>query len=110
MSEQRPVEPVQPAQPDQSLMPAPTEPFGPATAPPPGWMPPPPPAPVPMWNRIAAYLVLIAVIAAAAGAGIGWSLARATNPQTAQSNTPQSPIVAATPNTGSTNGNTTADA
>jgi len=73
-------------------------------------MPPPPPAPVPLWNRIAAYIVLIAVVAAAAGAGIGWSLARATNPQTAQSNTPQSPIVAATPNTGSVPGNTTADA
>jgi S1-C subfamily serine protease len=62
-----------------------------------------------MWNRIAAYLVLIAVIAAAAGAGIGWSLARATNPQTAQSNTPESPIVAATPTPGSS-GNASADA
>jgi S1-C subfamily serine protease len=63
-----------------------------------------------MWNRIAAYIVLIAVVAAAAGAGIGWSLARAVNPQTAQSNTPQSPIVAATPSTGPVTGNTNADA
>jgi len=115
MSDQQPVEPGQPAPPDQSLMPAPTEPTmssatGAPMGYPPGWMPPPPPPPVPMWNRIAAYIVLIAVVAAAAGAGIGWSLARAVNPQTAQSNTPQSPIVAATPSTGSVIGNTNADA
>jgi S1-C subfamily serine protease len=119
MSEQQPVEPGQPAPPDESLMPAPTEPTtGPAAGAPmgapmgfqPAWMPPPPPAPVPMWNRIAAYIVLIAVVAAAAGAGIGWSLARAVNPQTAQSNAPQSPIVAATPSTGPVTGNTSADA
>ena len=29
-----------------------------------------------MWNRIAAYIVLVAIVAAGAGAGIGWSLAR----------------------------------
>lgn len=42
-------------------------------------MPPAPPAPVSppsFWHRAAAAVVLIAVIAASAGAGIGWSLAR----------------------------------
>jgi len=46
---------------------------------PPRWMPPPPPAPraESLWHRLAATLVLVAVVAASAGAGIGWSLARA---------------------------------
>jgi len=58
-----------------------------------------------MWNRVAAYLVLIAVVAAGAGAGIGWSLARAVNSnthQTAQASQqpttqPESPITQVTP-------------
>jgi len=73
------------------------------------WAPPPPPPPPvtdnSMWNRIAAYLVLIAVVAAGAGAGIGWSLARAVNSsthQTAQASQqpatqPESPITQVTP-------------
>src|ERR1700756_4095685 len=76
-----------------------------AGAPPP-WAPtPPPPQPGSFWNRIAAFIVLIAVVAAAAGAGIGWSLARAVNPshQSANATTPESPISAATPSTGSGN-------
>lgn len=42
-------------------------------------MPPPPPAPQAdsWWHRVAAAVVLVAVVAASAGAGIGWSLARA---------------------------------
>lgn len=78
---------------------------------------PPPWAPTPpaqhsgsFWNRIAAFIVLIAVVAAAAGAGIGWSLARAVNPprQSANATSPESPISAATPATGS--GNTSVSA
>jgi S1-C subfamily serine protease len=78
---------------------------------------PPPWAPIPpasqsasFWSRIAAYIVLIAVVAAAAGAGIGWSLARAVTPshQSANATTPESPINAATPSIGS--GNSSANA
>jgi S1-C subfamily serine protease len=49
-------------------------------------------------------------VAAAAGAGIGWSLARAVSPshQSANATTPGSPISAATPSTGS--GSTSASA
>jgi S1-C subfamily serine protease len=63
------------------------------------------PRPSSFWNRLAAYIVLIAIVAAAAGAGIGWSLARAVNPshQSANATTPGSPISAATPATGSGN-------
>src|SRR5579859_3095071 len=45
---------------------------------PPTWMPPAPPAPPApsFWQRAAAAVVLVGVIAASAGAGIGWSLAR----------------------------------
>ncbi len=80
-----------------------------ALPPAPAWMPPPPPPPLPdnsMWNRIAAYLVLIAVVAAGAGAGIGWSLARAVNNnnphQSAQASQqpttqPESPITQVSP-------------
>ena len=78
MSEQNPGEseqgPLTP--PDQTLLP----PSYDATPPPPMWTPPPTTAPADsMWNRVAAFLVLIAVVAAAGGAGIGWSLARAVN-------------------------------
>ena len=78
MSEQRATEPGQPSltPPDQTLLPpSAAEGF----TPPPARMPAPPPPPTSMWNRIAAFIVLIAVVAAAAGAGIGWTLARAVN-------------------------------
>jgi S1-C subfamily serine protease len=98
-----PGQPEQPAQSPGSLLPpAYSEGMG---APPP-WAPTPPaPRSVSFWNRIAAYIVLIAVVAAAAGAGIGWSLARAVNPshQSANATTPESPIRAATPSPGSGN-------
>jgi len=79
-----------------------------ALPPAPAWAPPPPPPPVSdssMWNRIAAYVVLIAVVAAGAGAGVGWSLARAINVNTHQSaqasqqatTRPESPITQVTP-------------
>jgi S1-C subfamily serine protease len=103
-----PVQPEQPPQPEGALLP-PTYSEG-AGAPPP-WAPTPPaPHSASFWNRIAAYVVLIAVVAAAAGAGIGWSLARAVTPshQSANATTPESPINAATPRTGS--GNTSASA
>lgn len=94
-----------------SLLP-PAEPV----AAPPAWAPPPPSAPAPVdsvWNRIAAFVVLIAVVAAAAGAGIGWSLARAVNSsrQVAQSTSqPESPIRRVSPGTsGSNNGSTSVD-
>ena len=104
MSIQNPDEPVQqelnPG--DHSLLPAP-----------PAWAPPVPPAPPQdssMWNRLAAFVVLIAVVAAAAGAGIGWSLARAVNPHqpAASVTSPESPIQAVTPGRGS--GSSSADA
>ena len=98
-----PGQPEQPSQPaGLPLPPAYSEGMG---APPP-WAPTPPaPHSVSFWNRIAAYIVLIAVVAAAAGAGIGWSLARAVSPshQSANATTPESPISAATPSTGSGN-------
>ncbi len=84
--------------PDQSLLPPPP--------------PPPPIAPAPpvnnsLWHRLAAGVVVAAVIAAAAGAGIGWSLARAinTHPGTSQAITqpqtnPEAPIQATRPSTG----------
>ncbi|HEV2141227.1 MAG TPA: trypsin-like peptidase domain-containing protein [Candidatus Dormibacteraeota bacterium] len=78
---------------------------------PPPWAPAPPaPQSVSFWNRVAAYIVLIAVVAAAAGAGIGWSLARAVNPshQSANATTPESPINASTPSTGSGNSSVSA--
>jgi S1-C subfamily serine protease len=70
-----------------------------------------PPQPAPaaadsLWHRIAAGVVVAAVIAAATGAGIGWSLARAISPQpgTAQTITspqtrPEAPIQPARPGT-----------
>jgi S1-C subfamily serine protease len=104
-------------QPDPSLLPpAGAEPVG---APPPYWAPPPPAAGRPvdnsLWHRIAAGVVLAAVIAAAAGAGLGWSLARTinspnnpiaaiTSPSTTQPQTnPEMPIQPANPSTGSLN-------
>lgn len=105
MSEINPLEP-RPADPnpsDQTLLPPPAYP---AVPPPPQWAttyaPPPDNS---FWHKVAAFLVLIAVIAAAAGAGIGWSLAKAvsTQPTAQASGQPQSPIQAVTPGSGSSN-------
>jgi S1-C subfamily serine protease len=76
-------------------------------------MPPPPPRPPAqtLWHRIGAAVVLVAVIAASAGAGIGWSLARVIE-------APSRPVAVATPSEapiqtqpgGSPNGSTSASA
>jgi S1-C subfamily serine protease len=111
-------EPSQPTgqQPDPSLLPPATP--EPMSAPP--YWAPAPAAPVrpvdnSLWHRIAAGVVLAAVIAAAAGAGLGWSLARTinspnnpiaaiTSPSTTQPQTnPETPIQPANPSTGSLN-------
>jgi S1-C subfamily serine protease len=104
-------DPDQPAQPPENagvlLPPAYAEGMGA----PPAWAPTPPaPHSGSFWNRIAAFIVLVAVVAAAAGAGIGWSLARAVSPshQSANATSPESPISAASPRTGS--GNTSVNA
>ena len=101
MSEQIPSEPELDSAnpPDQTLLPAE----------PPAWMPPPPAPPNPqasLWNRIAAFVVLIAVVAAAAGAGIGWSIASAVNHRQASQATisPEAPIQQA-PGTGNSSNN-----
>lgn len=104
MSESNPTEPQPaaplPSQSDHSLLPPP--PGYPVMPPPPPWAPPAAPPQGSFWSRVAAFLVLIAVVAAAAGAGIGWSLARAINLPTAQSTAqPESPIQAVTPGSGS---------
>ncbi|TMD28834.1 MAG: PDZ domain-containing protein [Chloroflexi bacterium] len=109
MSEESPEQPAQPQQEPSLLPPAPTYP--PPDAPG-AWTPPPatPPSDS-IWNRVAAFLVLIAVVAAAGGAGIGWSLARVVTgnhpvAQASPSTLPESPItqVSPSPNT-SNNGN-----
>ncbi|HEY1419637.1 MAG TPA: trypsin-like peptidase domain-containing protein [Candidatus Dormibacteraeota bacterium] len=108
------------ASPQGSLSPIQAESYGPAAQ----WMPPAPPAPPApdnsLWHRIAAGVVLAAVIAAAAGAGVGWSLARAIDnrapvaqsngqppasqgTQTAQPQNPESPINPANPGSTSPN-------
>jgi len=108
MSEVKSPEPEQaaPALPDQTLVSPPT---AEAIGPPPPWMPAPPPPPS-VWNRIAAYIVLIAVVAAAAGAGIGWSLARAVNnrPVAQATTSPEAPIQQVTPGTTTSPNSTTA--
>ena len=110
MSEEKPREPEQPAPTpsDQALLSPPTPD---AMGPPPEWMPAPPPRPASIWNRIAAFIVLIAVVAAAAGAGIGWSLARAVNnrPVAQATTSPEAPIQQVTPGT-STSPSSTTDA
>ena len=110
MSEEKPQEPEQPAPTpsDQALLSPPTPD---AMGPPPQWMPAPPPRPASIWNRIAAFIVLIAVVAAAAGAGIGWSLARAVNnrPVAQATTSPEAPIQQVTPGT-STSPSSTTDA
>ena len=95
---------------DQSLLPpASSESTG---SPVPSWAPaPPPPPPAPpadnsFWHRLAAGVVVLAVIAAAAGAGLGWSLARTINShvptaQVAQPSTQsESPLQPANPSNG----------
>src|SRR5438445_8514157 len=109
MSDQRPQEWGQPSPnpPDQTLLPPSSiEGMGPQ----PAWTPPAPPAPHSIWNRIAAYIVLIAVVAAAAGAGIGWSLARAVNnlPVAQSTAQPEAPIQQVTPGTGSSSSSSVA--
>lgn len=126
MSEMDPQPPEQPGRPapDASLLaPGPESYRGPV----PSWAPPPPPAPPAppvtstLWHRIAATVVLAAVVAAAAGAGIGWSLARTINLHngTAQTITQTSPLPSPQPQTSpgsaiqpapSTSGNLNADA
>jgi len=102
MNQENPSEPVQPS----ALPPEPA-------ALPPTWapgIPPAPPAPPSIWSRIAAYVVLIAIVAAAAGAGIGFSLARVINNQTNQPVAQQthSPITPVSPGTGSSSNTSTA--
>lgn len=61
-----------------------------------------------MWSKVAAFIVLIAFVAAAAGAGIGWSLAKAVSQshQIAQSNgLPESPLTPVNPGAGGSNSN-----
>jgi S1-C subfamily serine protease len=100
--------------PYQSLTPPPSAAFGQGQ-----WMPPAPAAPDnSLWHRIAAGVVLAAIIAAAAGTGVGFSLARAIDhrtttaqtsaqpqgpatTQTPQAQAPQAPIVPANPGSGS---------
>jgi S1-C subfamily serine protease len=106
----QPSEPAGPP-PDQSLLP-PAPSFGGSV---PSWAPPPPAAPPisnGIWYRIAAGAVLAAVVAAAAGAGIGWSLARTITSHTGTAQTitqpiaqqepaqPGSPLRPVNPNTG----------
>jgi S1-C subfamily serine protease len=89
----------------------------------PYWAPPPPaparPVDYCLWLRLAAAVVLAAIIAAAAGAGVGWSLARTINshtgtaqtittpgttPGTTQPSTnPEAPLTPTNPSTGSLN-------
>src|SRR5437773_5878216 len=115
MTDENPQEPGQPqlTPPEHTLQPPPSyAPMGP----PPTWAPPQPARPPSVWSRVAAYAVLIAVVAAAAGAGIGWSLARAVNThQVAQSTTqtpspitPTTPITPVAPGTGSSNASSAA--
>jgi S1-C subfamily serine protease len=90
----------------QSLLPPP-----PPSQPPYPWAqaatPPPPAPPVnTIWNRIAAAVVLTAVVAAAIGVGIGWSLTRAIDNRqvaqnSAQANSPKSPTQPISPQPGS---------
>ncbi|HEV2027550.1 MAG TPA: trypsin-like peptidase domain-containing protein [Candidatus Dormibacteraeota bacterium] len=100
--EPQPLEhPDRPTRDGSLLPPASPESLG---SPVPSWAPPPPPPPAPpvnntLWHRIAATVVLAAVIAAAAGVGVGFSLARAINPHTgtAQTVTQPSPTPATEP-------------
>lgn len=72
------------------------------------WAPPPAPPQGSFWSKIAAFVVLIGVVAAVAGAGVGWSLARAINNHAPSATSPESPIQAVVPNQAS--GNTSVSA
>jgi S1-C subfamily serine protease len=88
--------PIEPSEEDQSLLPPPPS-EAPAAQ---YWTPQPTPGQSPsFWHRLAAGLVLAAVIATAAGVGIGFSLARAIeNRQVAQNNQqPTTPAQAISP-------------
>ena len=106
MSEENPEQPAQPQQEPSLLPPAPT--YQPLDAPS-AWTPPPATPPTDsVWNRVAAFLVLIAVVAAAGGAGIGWSLARVVTgnhpvAQATPSTLPESPITQVTPSPNTSN-------
>src|SRR5437016_4673087 len=110
MTDENPQEPGQPQRTPREPTLLPPRSYAPLGRPP-RWAPPQRPPPTSVWSRIAEYVVLIAVVAAAAGAGIGWSLARAVNThQIAQSTTqtpapitPTTPITPVTPGTGSSN-------
>src|SRR5262249_5228477 len=94
---------MEPAERDQAL-PSPEPEADTGFAPPP-WVPAPPEPPRhdSLWNKVAAFLVLVAVVAAAAGAGLGWSLARVVTKQPVGQSTaqPLTPITQATPGTAS---------
>ncbi len=102
MSESTPSAPQPPETPAPEYQGA--VPPGYQTAVPPSWAPPtaPPPPSDSMWHRLAAFLVLVSVIAAAAGIGIGFTLAHAINGRQVAQNTgqPESPIQAVSPSTG----------
>jgi S1-C subfamily serine protease len=91
--------------PDQSLLPPASYESPAMSSSVPPWAPQPPPAPPSntLWHRLAAGVIVAAVIAAASGAGIGWSLARAIHPPAgvAQTVTPgaEAPIRPTTPTT-----------
>ncbi|SRR5581483_11845528 len=135
MPDQQPFEPGDqpPAPADQTLLPAPPPapygtppPAGYGTPPPaaigsppyggyampPTWAPAPPPQPKDtFWNRIAAYLALIAVIAGALGAFAGFSIARNLSPlQVGRSGDSESPIQAQLPSNTSNGGTLNASA
>ncbi len=97
-----------PAAPEQPQLLPPAEPYLPPSAP--AWAPAPPPPPASsVWGRIAAWVVLVAIVAAGAGAGVGWSLARAiSSHQIAQTLPSTSPIAPVSPGSGgSSNGSST---
>ena len=114
MSEENPDQPAQPQQEPSLLPPAPT--YQPLDAPSAWTAPPATPPTDSVWNRVAAFLVLIAVVAAAGGAGIGWSLARVVTgnhpvAQATPSTLPESPITQVTPSpNSSSNGNSGTEA
>ena len=68
-----------------------------------------PPPPTSVWHRLAAYVVLVAVVAAAAGIGVGYSIARSVNQQPTAQASPilLAPNQGASPSTGSSGSNNT---
>lgn len=117
MPEENP-QPV-PAQPSPEWQDTLLPPVDHAAVPPPVFAPPAPPSES-VWSRVAAYIVLIAIVATAAGVGIGFTLARGiTSHHLAQSNSQsssqsgsgsESPITPATPGTSSGDTNSVASA